>query len=462
MMEELHQSYIDQLTQIKKDIQESEILTRYLEEEDEEIFKELQLEHEPKINELHMSVAKSNPLQLEKFEEALLDDGFEGLYLPRILGYSVMRGQINDNYKYIRPQVHFENILLAICNSANFESILTRIGQSIQIGFALSSDIWITNLLAKLKNKRVVAFLESLRSPKFRDIRDRSTAYIKFKKQFANYNFLSADFPNNPSELKIFAKGLKNFFVFRSKSQDDNLSLYPHINNLVSNEAYYNQAEFDELVMVVLMYLNEDATVNQICKDRIQEFRHREGGQESFFRLMNDFQTDPSMIFSKEQDLNISKIIDLNNDDEISRYFNLMNEVHGKGYVHEEVIEKVKNYYDQHLGTSTQNKCVRNVIMKYFNDFISNLQETEYADFFEIYKTVVTYMNIFSNEQFNQDIKATSLNYIKKLIKFYPDKRGRDYQDVKKFVSTTFLDLGFLTEKQIVELFKTRRKKKPA
>ena len=52
--------------------------------------------------------------------------------------------------------------------------------------------------------------------------------------------------------------------------------------------------------------------------------------------------------------------------------------------------------------------------------------------------------------------------YIKKLLKKYTDKRGKDYQDIKKFVQVNFLELGFLKQKEIVELFKTRRKKKTA
>jgi len=56
-------------------------------------------------------------------------------------------------------------------------------------------------------------------------------------------------------------------------------------------------------------------------------------------------------------------------------------------------------------------------------------------------------------------VKEYSLKYIKKLIKRYTDKRGRDYQDIKKFVKTTFLDLKFMKDKELVELFKTRRKK---
>ena len=49
---------------------------------------------------------------------------------------------------------------------------------------------------------------------------------------------------------------------------------------------------------------------------------------------------------------------------------------------------------------------------------------------------------------------------MRKLLKHYTDKRGKDYQDIKKFVSTAFQDFGFMKEKEIVEMFKTRRKRK--
>jgi hypothetical protein len=57
-------------------------------------------------------------------------------------------------------------------------------------------------------------------------------------------------------------------------------------------------------------------------------------------------------------------------------------------------------------------------------------------------------------------VKELSMRFVKKALRVFTDKRGRDYQDIKKFVSTTFVDLGFLKEKEVVEMFKTRRKKK--
>ena len=84
-----------------------------------------------------------------------------------------------------------------------------------------------------------------------------------------------------------------------------------------------------------------------------------------------------------------------------------------------------------------------------------------YSDYFELSKIFPVYMELFGNQQFNQHIKDLCMKYVKRgLLKRYTDKRGKDYQDIKKFVSTNFLDLGFLSEKEIVELFKTRRKKK--
>ena len=77
-------------------------------------------------------------------------------------------------------------------------------------------------------------------------------------------------------------------------------------------------------------------------------------------------------------------------------------------------------------------------------------------------KLLPVYIGIFSNQQFNQDVKDLCMDYIGQLLKHYTDKRGKDYQDIKKFVSTVFVDLKFLMEKEVVEMLKTRRKRKPA
>ncbi len=72
-----------------------------------------------------------------------------------------------------------------------------------------------------------------------------------------------------------------------------------------------------------------------------------------------------------------------------------------------------------------------------------------------------TYMKIFANEKFNQEVQALNQQFIHKLLTKFNDKRGKDYQEIKKFVSSHFAELEYMKEKDINELFKTKRKKTP-
>ena len=69
-------------------------------------------------------------------------------------------------------------------------------------------------------------------------------------------------------------------------------------------------------------------------------------------------------------------------------------------------------------------------------------------------------MKLFGNQQFNQSSEKISMVFVDKLLKNFSDKRAKDYQDVKRFVSTQFVDMGFMKDKEVVELFKTRRKRR--
>ena len=64
----LEKNYVEQLELLKNQIQSSEKLSEYLEEEDESLYKVFQDEYEPKIGEIYNTVAENNPLQLESLE----------------------------------------------------------------------------------------------------------------------------------------------------------------------------------------------------------------------------------------------------------------------------------------------------------------------------------------------------------------------------------------------------------
>jgi len=456
----LAETYATKLDIIAVEIQESEELVGYLEEEEEADYKRLQEMYEPKILAVYEAVATNDPLQLISLEKKLLEPQFEGLFLPKILGYSVLRGEINERYKYILPQNHFQDVLMAICNSANFDIIRQRIGQSVQMGFALSSDIWITNLMLEITNKKVRYFLKGMKLDNLREQKEREYSYNRYKRQFQNTEFASTVFPENLSQLKVLFSWVKDFLLHRIKTNSNNASLVPHLRKFISNEAFQKTDEIVEMLAIYgnyfdlekddLVHLN--TTFNKVRKE-LPNFDEK---YLTFLLKLQQSEVDVSPV----ADNRMSLLVDRSIKDELSEYYDVMEHIHSKGYTHEGAIEAVQTFYNQHEGKSLINECVRETIFGYYSRLLSNLELHEYNELFEVAKNYPIYMKIFGNQQFNQNVDDLSMGFVKKLLKKYVDKRGKDYQDIKKFVSTTFTELGFLKEKEVVELFKTRRKRK--
>ena len=134
--------------------------------------------------------------------------------------------------------------------------------------------------------------------------------------------------------------------------------------------------------------------------------------------------------------------------------------MHSKGFMHVDIVEGVKEYLTKYKGLSNEAEAIRQAVLRYFKQWVDNAGIADYPDYFELFKTFIIYMDIFGNEHFNQQLEYSSLAYIKRLLKHFTDKRGRDYQDIKKFVQHTFTEVGFIKEKDAVEMFKTKRKPK--
>ncbi len=462
-MKELDQHYIDQLETIKKTIQASEELKTYQEEEEEEDYQNLRNTYEPQMATLHSTVAEDNPLQLINLEREFLHEDFEGLYLPRLLGFSVLREEINTtSEKYVRPQNHFKDILLAICNSSNFDYLKKRIGQSIQMGFAFSSDIWITNLINTIVNRRIRYFLQGQKLDKYRVPHERRRMINRFRKQFVKDNFLTTEFPSTVNELKLMYNSLKNFLVYRAVGKHNNASILPEIKKIVENKDLFGMKEHVNILGVYANMFDLDDAHNKALAEIINQVRKSEENfTEYYFDFLLDF-SENGFYAGAAQDKRASELLDKSIDDDLTRFYNLVDDIHSKSYLNEEVIDDIRVFYHSYEGLSDINECLRNVIYGYFARLLNNLELNEYSEMFELAKIFPTYMDLFSNEQFNQDVKDLCMRYIRKLLKHYTDKRGRDYQDIKKFVSANFVDFGFLKEKEVVELFKTRRKRKTA
>ncbi len=459
MQQALHPHYVEKLEQLSQEMQESEVLTQYLDTEEDDDFKALCEFYEPQISLIYQEVAAYFPLQIISLEKALLNPIYEGLFLPRLLGYSVLRGEVDKFFKYTRPQDHFKDILTAIYESSNFEFLRRRIGQTLQLGFALSSDIWITNLIDQVSNKKIRYYLVSQKNEKYRDHIDRSVAYKRYAKQFVHENFYTTDFPQNFSELKVQFTSLKSFIQQRIRMKSDNSSLLENLRAFFYNPDFQKENEHTELLVLYTNFFELDEDFRADAAQLLAEARKSEKFIENYFASWEEV-LKSDLPWEISCDRHFYSLLGHDQKDELTDYYDLMEMVHSKGFVQPEVLEAVRVYYNRHEGLSTQNVCVRYTILKYIISFLENIEERGYHDYFELSKTFNAYMTVFANQQFNQHIEDASMKYVQKLMKRYTDKRGRDYQDIKKFVANTFTEVGFMKEKEVVEMFKTRRIKK--
>ncbi len=461
-MKPLSKKYQESAESIKEAIQASDELATYLSNEEEEDYAKLQAKFEKQINDLHEEVAAQDPLQLFSLEDTLIDPGFEGLFFPRILGYAVLRGDTNEQFKYVRPQEHFKKVLLAICNSMYFDIIKRRVGQAIQIGFALSSDIWITNLVDEVDNKHVKQFLMTQKMDKYRVEKNRRSGYVRFKKQFQTTNFESTEFPGTPGEMATGFGSVRKFLEYRISTKADHSSYLSEILKVLENKDLAGTQKYVHLMGLVINFIDFRGEMKDSLKKVLNEQRKKDANfNERYFVFLNEL-LQSSLPVDADCDTRVHDLLDMSIHDDMQQYYDALNELAKKGFVHEEAQEAVRKLYAKYDGLSMINGCLRLSVLNQFVQVLRNLTEAEYPDYFELNKTFVTYMDIFDYQQFNQWLKEDSLKYVKKLLKKYTDKRGRDYQDIKKFVIPTFQDLGFMKEKEVLELFKTRRKRKKA
>jgi hypothetical protein len=473
-MEKLDQKYQMELDTLRGVIQSSDLLATYLDDEEEASYQALRDEFEPQLETLYEHVAENHPLQLTTFETALLHPEFEGLYISKILGFSVLRGEIDSEYHYRRPQDHFKDVLLAIAGSSNFEWIKTKIGQSCQIGFALSSEIWVSNLISQIENKKIRQFFESMILDKYRSLSARKAAYDGYYRQFLHHNYHSTDFPKTLGELKSLFSSVEKFIQYRIKNAKVNMSLLPNFKEFLNNEAFKKEEEYLKMLILFSRYFPHEGHEDWIkgilndARTNIPDFN------ELYFKYLLEIE-EKGLPLDKESDLNVHNLLDPSIQDDLYRYSSLIQVIHQKGYIHEESIEATRLFYENHAGLSDINESLRHTIYGHFERLVTHLPEDDYKVLIgnehkkseeeatkdeSIARFMKLYMDIFANQEFNIRLRNLCMGFVNRCLKKFIDKRSAPYQDVKHFVMDKFPEWEFMKEKEVAELFKTRRKRK--
>jgi hypothetical protein len=249
--------------------------------------------------------------------------------------------------------------------------------------------------------------------------------------------------------------------IYREEKKLPNNSLVPFLKELVGNEEFQGHDEHLQILGIyACFYELEGDDLAHLTKHFNATRKKHPTFSHNWLALILEIHESSRVDLNAAADARISAILDKSIKDEVAEYYELMDKVHGIGYVQIDAMDAVRSFYIRHEGTSLINECVRMTIYHYLARLINNLEIREYHELFELARVYTVYIKIFANQQFNQNVKDLTMRFIKKTMRQYTDKRGRDYQDIKKFVATTLVDLNFMKEKEVVEMFKTRRKKK--
>lgn len=464
-MYELNEAYSQHLDVIAEAIQASPNLASYLEEEEDQFYDALKLEFEPQIEQAYQQMIDFSPLEIESFELKILDEKFEGLFLPRILGYAVLRGEVTDHAYYARQNNHFGEILKAIAQNSNFDQLSSRIGQSIQCGFALSSDIFVSSLINDVSSKRVRQFLQAQRSSDALTMEGRRRIERRFRRQFRGRNYHYAPFPVNMVELTSYTNALIDFLLFRVSGDLNNDALLPTLQEMITRPEFAGRQELLKPMAIYGAYFSpdEESKAEAIAALNRERKANQEVTADTILGFILELKSNPDVRFGAEEEQQLGTIVDRSIEGDLTAYFNLTDKIHANGFVSPDVHEDIQEELPKHSGLSDFNENIRQTIFGYFNKLATGLgtSEEEYLQWYEITgKQIPAYIRIFGNESFNQQLRSLAKKYTRELLKVYTNKRGKDYRDIKKTTMTTWMDYGFMSEKQLKEYFKTPRKKK--
>ena len=461
-MEALSQDYKQRLEDIKSAIQESELLSTYIDSEEQEDYAAFKEAFESEISALYQEVANAAPLQIEALELALLDEGLEGLYMPRILGYAVLRPRVDSRGFYYRPQDHLRKVMHAIAQSASFPELERRIGQGVTVALALSTNVWVSNLMDSIPNKIPRNFYASKSDTSIRTPEQRLAVHARYARQFAKENYATASMPTSVEEATVTFPDVLKFLEYRYGHEVDNSSLALPLFELLTTAKLTPVPGYKSVLTLTGMFQEMPAASENKLRDLLRDAASDSNFSDPYFNFLASLHQGDRVEITPEVDRRMAQRVGTSGKGLVQQYYSLIEKIHANGINHLETQDAIRIFIGDQQGLSDVVECVRQTVLRYFKEMLGNLDTDNYTEFFEASKLFAVHFDIFDNESFKQEIRLLSTRYVKSCMKIYTDKRGRDYQDIKKFVKRTWVDLGFMTEREITNFFKTKRTRKPA
>ena len=95
----------------------------------------------------------------------------------------------------------------------------------------------------------------------------------RYQNQFRNENYFAAEFPTNPSELKIFFSEVKLFIEQRIILNGDNTSFIPDIKQFLNTTEFQTTEEYMEMLALYGFFFTKDEADKQELKTHFNRAR---------------------------------------------------------------------------------------------------------------------------------------------------------------------------------------------
>ncbi len=453
---ELQKEYLEKLNAIKTHLQDSEEYQTYLDEEDEESYNTLRAKIEPYLNALYLEVSKNQPMQILTLEEAMMDHQLEGLYLDKLMSYSILRAKLTPDTRFDRSQDILEKMILFMTESSSFDLIENSMRLPVRMTFALSSNIWSNKVIEQISSKRAKEYLRRQLKEAKRDDHARVVQYKGLKKRYAEVPYQTAEVPAVENlNWKVEYDDFRRFLVRRVEADVDNSTLVPSIYEFLNNEKLKGADEQIELFILYSHFFELEDEDFENMEKILAEFQDKgEDFQNRYFELLSKLIDEVDLDIEKTAI--VSDLINKEKDDFLSNFYTLVASYSNRDHIDVELAEEIERYSHKYRELSPPIACFKKLLLYFIDQDIAKYLNEDYTQLFENVYIYDKLAESFLEKSYREEIGSVLDAHLNTLM-FYFKAKTAEFKAIKKLVSGTPVEFGFITMKEVRARYRAHR-----
>ncbi len=451
----LDSEFITKFEAIKSFMMGHETYQNYIDQIDQESFDAMKATLDPYLMALFNDVAGKAPLQLIALEDLIMDEELEGLFLPEILTFNVLRASVNDKSKFTRTPDRLERIIRFICISPGFDFIKNTIRLPLRLSLVMSSSIWGHKLAESIQARRSREYILQQLQEARRDEHASALQYKRLRDTYRHIAYQSAPVPVPGSTWKIQYIDFRKFIIDRINHSQDNAALKPSIYEMLNEEYFSGSEEIIELLILLAHFFELEDDDFEAVEELFARFRANHSSfNEVYFDILRSLLLKDELTFSTSNAAIISDLLEsTKGGDDLTEFYHLMTACDESELLTEDFVAKVELFSSQHRELVPVTSCLKIILLQIIDHEISEILGSDYTtlpDRIYLYDRIA---EAFLEASYRESVAEVIVGHLKVLM-FYYDKSEPEFKEIKKMVGGTPVDYGFITMKEIRSLYR--------